>query len=315
MLLAVLLIASFVLGVVSLGTAWWSYSSTGGGGSLTLGFVPGGDYVVTCSSCGAFSAGSFSYSAFGGTLGGLYEAILGLVALAVALTGLAAFIAVMGLLGRRTGWWQRSGSFVLVFVAVLTTLVAAVAVVAAQPGAFGPGSTFQGLGPGNASPTTSFWGADAAGTATWGAGAGWYLALASGFVLVAVIVLLFVVPTPQPRVPEREVRTAVAPPTPSLHGYTAPPTAAPYARPAVSRPPILSPTRVTPRPAPAPRAAPAPRSEGADAFPDTPMSAAKLPVPAPVPAEAPEMVDCPNCGTPNLAKSRTCSYCQRTLRE
>ena len=313
MLLAVLLIIAFVLGVVSLGTAWWSYASSGGGGSISLGFVPGGDYVVTCTNCGGFASGSFSYGNFGGSLGGLYEALLGLMGLAVALTALAAIIAVLSAMGRRTGWWQRSGSFILVFVAVFATLIATVAVVTAQPGAFGPNSTFQGLGPGNASPTTSFWGTDAAGTASWGAGIGWYLALASGVLLVVITVLLVVLGHARLRVPERETRSA-APVAPTLHGYTPPPTAAPYARPVATRPPILSPTRVTPRPSAPTASVPAARREGADAYPEAPAGGAPLPVPRPVPAAPQATLECPNCGTTNLAKSRTCSYCQRPLK-
>lgn len=309
-LLAFLLIAAFVLGAISLGSSWWFYTSRAAGGSISLGFVPGGDYVVTCSNCGGFTAGSFSYSAFGGSLGGLYEAILGLMAAAVALVALAAALALLAALGRRTGWWQRSGSFVLVFVALVLAWIAAIAVVAAQPGAFGAASTFQGLGPGNASPTTSFWGTDAAGTANWGAGAGWYLALAAGVLLVVIAAFLVLVGHERLRLPERTTRRPAEIPAPS-RGYAPPPVASPTVRPVVSRPPPVVPTRVTaPLARPSPSAAPAsPWDETPRAAP--PATAARSAAPTP----AGPTIDCPNCGTPNLARSKTCSYCQRPLRE
>jgi hypothetical protein len=289
-LLATLLVVAFVLGIVSIGTAWWSYSSSAGGTSHSLNFLPGGNYNVTCSGsgCGGFSAGSFPYSNFGGSIGTLYGVVLGLMAVGVALTGFAALVAVLAALGRRTGWWQRSGSFVLAFFAILSTLIAVLATVAAQPSAFAPNTMFDGLGTGGASPMTSFWGSNAAGTATWGAGLGWYLGLATIVLLGVIAGLLIVFGHQRLAVPGRRTRTAATPSpsvSPVARGYTAPPAAVAPARPVAMRPPI--------------------------------PSAAKIPAPPPpvtAPPAAPDMVSCPTCGTQNLAKSRTCSYCQRSLR-
>lgn len=320
-LLAVLLVVAFALGIASLGTAWWSYTSTAGGTTRALAFLPGGSYSVMCSGtgCAGFSTGSFPYSAIGGSVGGLYEAVLAAMALSVALTGLAAAIAVLSALGYRTGWWQRSGSFILVFLGLLTALVTIGAVVGAQPGAFAPSTSFAGLGGGSASPLNSFWGSD--GAASWGAGAGWYLGLASGLLLIATTVVLVVVGHQRLRVPEpeRRTRTAVAPAVLDLRGYTAPPPVAPPPRPAPAAAPVMmTPTRVTPRPSSRTRSDPAPTRapETPAAEPDAePATIAPLPVPAAVPTEPRAMIECPACGTPNLARSRTCSYCQRPLRE
>jgi hypothetical protein len=293
-LLALLLLVASILEIVAISTAWWSYSSSGGGTSHSLSFLPGGNYNVTCSGsgCDGFSAGSFPYSNFGAPMGTLYGVVLGLMGVCVALTLLATAIAVLALLGRRTGWWQRSGSFVLVFVSALMALIAVVAAVTAQPGAFATSSMFDGLGSGGESPLTSFWGSNPSGTATWGAGAGWYVALATIILLGVITALLVVLGHERLAVPGRRSRMATtaapaparvynAPPT----AYTAPPTASVSTRPGVTRPPI-----------PTSPATPAP------------------PSPVAAPTEAPAQLACPTCGTFNLAKSRTCSYCQRSLR-
>jgi MFS family permease len=238
---------------------------------------------------------------------------------AAALLGLAVVIAVLGLLGRRTGWWRRSGTFVLVVVALLFAIVAVIAVVTVQPGAFPSTFTFTGLAPGGSTPQTSFWGSD--GSASWGAGVGWYLGAVSVGLLVGTLAVLVLAKPEGWAAPERRSRSAVAQPIarsyvpapeaappPMRGGYTPPPPSSTYSRPAVTRPPIsfASGTRVTPRPAPATR-------PNGDDLPDAPVSRAPPPPPR-YAAPAPEMVACPACGTENLAKSKSCSYCQRSLR-
>ncbi len=315
------MVAAFVVGAASLGTAWWYYTASAGGGSNSLSFYPGGNYDVGCSNsaCGGFSSGSFPYTAIGGSIGSLYGADLGLMVAAVLLTGIVAAIAILGWLGRPTGWWQRSGSFVLTVLAFLFSIAAVAGTVAAQPGSFGSSTSFPGLGHGG-SPLTSFWGT--AGAAMWGAGAGWYLGAASSGLLVVVAAVLILAGHRRLEVPEKRARTATAQPVarsytapapaaePVPRGYTAPPPARTYARTPVARAPAASysGTRVTPRPAPTPK------TTANDPPPDAPRS---RPPPPPVlaAAPAPKMIDCPACGTPNLAKSRTCSYCQRALRE
>ncbi len=329
-LLAVLLVTTFIVTIVSAGTAWWAYTANGGGTSHSLYFLPGGDYNVTCSGsdCAGFSAGSFPYNAIGGSLGGLYGTVLGLLGFAIGLTGLAAVIAVLSLLGRRTGWWQRSGTFILVVLAFLVMVVAEIAAVTSQPGAFSSTTKFPGLGAGGASPLTSFWGSS--GSASWGAGAGWYLGLSTVILLVGVAAVLVLAGPKRLELPARARRTptnpsplidySAAPSTPTAayfpppSEYTPPPAATPYARSPVTRPPItFAPgSRVTPRPAPKART-PTPAASAEAPPPDAPVSVAPRPAPV-VPVEGPEMINCPECGTENLAKSRTCSYCQRSLR-
>ena len=313
LLIALLLVIGFALAIASASTSWWTFSASGGGGSNSLSFLPGGSYDVTCTGgrCAGFSSGAFPYTALGGSVGALYEGVLALLGIGIALTGAAAAIAVLSLLGWRTGWWQRSGSFLLIFFAFLVTLVADVAVVTAQPGAFASNTQFQGLPAGGPSPATSFWGSS--GSASWGAGVGWFLGLATVIVLALVVVVLIVAGHTRLDVPapERARRVAATAPTAPAR-YTPPPAATPYARPTVARPPVAfaAGSRVTPRPAPK-MAAPA----SAALDPESPISRAPPPPAPPAPAAAPAMLACPFCGTENLARSRTCSYCQRSLRE
>jgi hypothetical protein len=289
--LALLLIAAFVLALVSLGTAWWSYSASAGGGTTSVNFLPGSEYNVTCAGahCGGFSAGSFPYTALGGSLGSLYGTVMVLAAVSVALTGLVALFGALGAMGRRLGAWQRSGSLFLGLAAVILLLTALCWAVAAQPGAFPSGSSFTTSGSGSASPATSFWGSNAAGTISWGAGLGWYLALASVLLLCAVAILSVILGQKRLAIPERRARTVLSGAAPSVPVYSPPP-----AVPVVTRPDIASPLFTPPPTAPAPVTAP-------------------TAVPS-IPEEPAATRACPICGTENLARSRTCSYCQRSLR-
>lgn len=294
-ILPALLVLAFVLGLISLGTAWWSYSSSTSSGSLSVNFVPGGSYYVSCSAsrCAGFSSGSFPYAALGGgSIGSMYATVEGLLGLAVALAGVVAVLRVLAAWGRfRTSLLWTS----LLSLASVIVLLATMAWTAtSQPGALPAGVQFSGTGGSGPSPATSFWGSTANGNASWGAGAGWYLALAMILLLLAVLVL-------QPLLDRRRAATTrsaarpardVAAPA-ALPRYTAPPPPVPITRSPVTRPPI--PGRSSPPPEPAP----------------TPASA--LPVPPPPPESTAEMVPCPECGTPNLARSRVCSYCQRPL--
>ncbi|MGI0155099.1 MAG: hypothetical protein ACREDE_03035 [Thermoplasmata archaeon] len=281
-----LLLAVFVLSIASLATPWWSYSASAGGNSESVNFLPGSNYNITCAGhCGGFSAGSFPYTAIGGSLGGLYEGVLILVALSAVLTGLAALFGGLRVLGRSRAPNARRWAFLGSGIAAVVLLGAIVWTASAQPGAFPAGSALTGSGSGGASPATSFWGSNPAGSASWGAGVGWYLALASVVLIIVVIGMLLVLDRQRPREPERRTSATAAPP--GAVAYTAPPYASPSTGPTVTRPPL--------------------ERNGASA--PTPEA-----LPPPAEDESKTMVPCPNCGTSNLVRSRTCSYCQRPLR-
>ncbi|MGI0071224.1 MAG: hypothetical protein ACRECT_04035 [Thermoplasmata archaeon] len=281
-LFAYFLIVIFLLSLIALATPWWTYTATEGGGVVSVNFLPGSSYNVTCSGahCGGFSAGSFPYSAFGGSIGTLYEVVLGLLVASVALTGLAALLGGLSALGRRVIGAQRSWTFVLGALGVLVLLATLATIVGVQAGALPSGSFTTGAG---ASPSSSFWGSSSTGAASWGAGTGWYCALAAVILLFVGIVLFLVLERRHPMAaPER--RATVSTTWRRASNYRPPPTA----------------------PAPARSVTPTPTSTA-------PPSALPAASPSPV-APDPAMVACPECGTPNLARSRTCSYCQRPLR-
>jgi len=295
-IVALLVIAVFVMSIASLASSWWGYSATNGGASESVDFFPGSNYNVACSGsdCGGFTAGSFPYAAIGvgENLGTLYGLVLILIAASAALIGLAALFTGLGALGRREGGSGRFFSLLFLGVSVLLLLGTDIWVAASQPGAFPPGTSFTGSGSKGASPSNSFWGSAGTNGATWGAGPGWYLALTCAILLVVVLVLMLRTgrsPGLEP-FPERRTRfSAPVPPTPP-RGYTAPPTVT-IGRSSVTRPPIPS----TPASEPAP----------------PPAATVTATRPTPPPAVT---VACPECGTQNLAKSKICSYCQRPLR-
>ena len=296
LILPALLVLVFVFTLLSLGTAWWSYSTSAGGGNLSINFLPGSNYYLTCSgSCSGFSAGAFPYSVVGGSVGSIYGGVLGVLVAAGILAGLVALFGVLTALGRELGRWQSFLTFLFGGVVALLLLATVAWTATGQPGAFPPGFHFMGSTGSGASVESSFWGSSPGGGASWGAGPGWYLALAGAVLLGGVMVLLPLLtrrparsrPRPTPAPP----RTPVAP----LRTFAPPPT-----RPAFAHLPM--------RPPPAPAARPA--TAGTPAAPSSPTSTPSEEEPA-VPAG---YLPCPTCGTPNLAKSRVCSYCQRSLR-
>jgi hypothetical protein len=303
-LLAIFLLVAFVLGLVCLGTGWWYFSAPAGAGSVTDNFLPGSNYNVMCSGSNAHScvAGSPPYTVIAGPLGSMYVTVLALAAFSVALTGLAALFAGLAALGRNLGGWQRPGTLLLSGLGAVTLLGTLLWVVGAQPGMIPSGSLIPGASATAPSPSGSFWGANTAANATWGAGLGWYFGLASVIFLLIVVVLLLVVGRHRLATPERRPRPVQSAPPVSFRSYTPPPPATVASRSGAVRPSPTATqgtipqtgTRVTPPP------------------PTSPVT------PPPVPPESEEpvsMLPCPNCGTENLAKSRTCCYCQRSLRE
>jgi hypothetical protein len=288
-IVALLLIAVFVLVIGSLASPWWQISTTSGGNRDSISFLPGSMYNVTCAAqCGGFSAGSFPYSVLMGSLGGLYEGILVLLAVSAVLTGLAALMAGLNALGWRGAASTRFWVYLCSGIAALVQLGALIWAAAGQPGAFPAGSGFGAGASGSASPSSSFWGTNNAGS--WGAGIGWYLALASVLLILVTIVLTMILSRTSLPVTEPRTRTATAPTLTASRGYTPPPIATSAARPSVTRQPIYNPPpAATPPPTP-------------------------VPVATPEPVESQEMIPCSFCGTSNPARARTCAYCQRSLR-
>jgi zinc-ribbon domain len=297
MILPAVFILSFVFGLLSLGTAWWSYSDKTAGGNFSVNFLPGSNYYLTCSGsgCGGFSAGAFPYTVVGGGVGGMYGDVLGLVVVCVILLGLLALFSVLGIMGHGLGRWQSAITTLFGAVTILVLFATLIWTAAGQPGTFPAGFYFMGSAGSSNTPDTSFWGSTTSGAASWGAGAGWYLALATVVLLCAALILL---PWAGRR---RRARTAPV-------AYSAPPSP-----PFVSRPYTPPPQS---RPAPPPPSGDSPR---VITSPRTVVTRPPASAPVSVPIVAPpevvgEPVTCSTCGTSNPAKSRICSYCQRPLR-
>lgn len=295
------LIIGFILAAVSLGTAWWAYTSSTGGASESVQFGPGSTYSVTCSGsgCGAFTAGSFSYSTFGGSVGSLYGSLQALLILAVVLAGIATLFGLMALAGRGGRIFGVLG-FLLGIASGAVLIVLGIWVQSAQPGSFGSGVTFPGTHSGGPSPSSSFWGTASSGgsVATWGAGAGWYCAVIGGVLVLAVAVaLLFIGREATPRMPRappapKEDRTFAPVPT-GYRDFANRPVYAPPVHSTMSPPPSATPPSNAPVQATAKSAAPVLGRKAA----------------APV-----ETVECPACGYANSPKARICAYCQRPMK-
>jgi hypothetical protein len=301
LVLTLVLVVGFILAALSLGSAWWAYSSSSGSSSEAVQFGPGSTYSVTCSGsgCGSFASGSFSYSTFGGTLGTLYGTLEGLLILAVLLAGIATLFGLVALAGRGGRIFGFLG-FLFGLGAGALLLLLGIWIESGQPGAFGSNATFPGTHPGGPSPGSSFWGSASGGgsVATWGAGAGWYCAVIGGVLVLAVAIALLVIgreATPRvPRAPAapKEERSFAPVPT----GY----------RDFANRPVYAPPVHTTMAPPPS-----------ASSSVNAPVQAsAKTPVPVlGKKASAPEAtVECPSCGYANSPKARICAYCQRPMK-
>ncbi|HTT14610.1 MAG TPA: hypothetical protein VMG14_06610 [Thermoplasmata archaeon] len=197
----------FLLGAIAcvvgaLLAGWWGMSvqEPNGEGTLTYTFSLGSNLLVGCSggsACASTPTGSVAYSSHGlSPVGGLYEGALVLVLLALAAAVGAAVVGLAGVLEYWTARGQHLATVLLAFVALVFVLAAILSVAGLQPGAFGQGGGGIASG-GTPSPAESFWGGCSGGglnngacstpsgsiTASWGAGAGWYLALVAAVLL------------------------------------------------------------------------------------------------------------------------------------
>jgi hypothetical protein len=162
-----------VLALTSAFFAWWSIS----GGGATISFFPGSSATA---SFGGVSM-TQTYASVGlGQVGGLYEAIFALAIVGGILAIVAGIVGMAGGAGRIGT--KRIGTGKGLVIAAIVLIVVAVALgPAMQPWALNQGnghSTTCGSGNGT-TPCSAYWGSQTNGgvTATWGAAAGWYLAL------------------------------------------------------------------------------------------------------------------------------------------
>ncbi len=173
-----ILAAGFVLAAVALGLGWWTVSASTPGLSYSWSVLPGGSVGVSCSGSSTTCSYLSAFSVAGSPLGSLYVDIGDLVAAAVVLALVATVLGFLGAYGMNFGRPQMT--LILLFgVLSFVLLIAAVAWAAAGTGSAASSGSSGAYGSG----TVYFWGVN--GTASWGAGAGWYVAVVA-FILLLV---------------------------------------------------------------------------------------------------------------------------------
>lgn len=269
---SVLAIVAGVCAGVSTISSWWSASASGSSGSGTLNFLPGGS--ATASIPG--ESVSNSYASLGlGQVGALYEGILAYCLVVMIVSFAIGAIGLLWSFGKLHG--PSKGSAVQTWAICLAaiSLVIVILVPLLQPDLFDRGSSGICTG-GVSSPCNSFWGSASANgeTVTWGADAGWYLAIAAFVLLIAAAVTWWLAkpePIEAPSVPT----AVVVPPPASFEAPFAPPSTPPQPPPEV----IVY-----------------------------PGSSAAPPPPTPIAGRY-----CPSCGAKNLSASAFCESCGKPL--
>ncbi|HTP54848.1 MAG TPA: SHOCT domain-containing protein [Thermoplasmata archaeon] len=191
LVVAALLFVSGVLAAISTALSWWTLTGTGSS-DVTINFLPGSSIRV--------SAGGMSQSVtFAqlelGPVGGLYEAILAIAIVVGCLAIIGGLLTLLSSLGR-VGNPARYATFRNLIVIVLVISLFLVIVVPALQGALTRqssfGTTLCTLDSSSTNPCNDFWGSSSGGgdTYTWGADAGWYLAVVAT-VLLAVGLFLW----------------------------------------------------------------------------------------------------------------------------
>jgi len=185
---AVLVLVAGILAAVSTFVSWWTISESGGPGG-TLSFLPGGNLQAI----GSGSTESISYASVQlGPVGALYEAVL---ALAIVIACLALIVGVLLLLAAM-GKIQNPARYTTLRNLILVALVVSLFLIVIVPSLQGTlirhsgstGTSICTLTGNSTNPCNDFWGSS--GSYTWGADAGWYLAL-SATVLLAVALFLW----------------------------------------------------------------------------------------------------------------------------
>lgn len=193
---SILLLVGAVLLIVSVSTPFWSYTETGGGITVTQQFFPGSEWKETCSGSGCPTGTvTCTYSSSGGgcpaltNTGNLYGGVYGLIVGAIVLGFIAGILSLMGALAISFGRIQMLLVWLLVLVAFALAIAGPMWALGGQPGALT--SDYSGSACTGTSPCNSFFGSSCpsgspSGTScNWGAGIGWYMAIA-GFALLLV---------------------------------------------------------------------------------------------------------------------------------
>jgi hypothetical protein len=193
-----LMLGGVILLVASLFVGWWSIQLSGFDitETLVLGFpaTSGGngvsfecsgnlsEFTNHCPSPETYSNASLS------STGKLYTAIQSLVFAGI-VAGLLGVLLALGIVG---GGNRRKLTIALACLAVSLALLAPVALTVAQPSAMNSDHPYGTIGSSATSPTNSFWGSNVSDgiSYSWGASAGWYLALGA-FVLILVGLIQF----------------------------------------------------------------------------------------------------------------------------
>ncbi|MDE1819903.1 MAG: hypothetical protein KGI98_03495 [Euryarchaeota archaeon] len=193
---SILLLVGAVLLIVSIATPFWSDTESGSGVTYTIQFFAGNEWKEICSgsSCPTGTL-TCTYSSSGGgcpaltNTGNLYGGVSGLLTGAIVLGFIAAILGLMGALALSFGRIQMLLTWLLILVALALAIAAPMWALGGQPGALT--SDYSSGSCAGTSPCNSFFGnACPSGTPSgvscnWGAGAGWYMAIA-GFALLLV---------------------------------------------------------------------------------------------------------------------------------
>jgi hypothetical protein len=298
----VLIIVGVVLVGVSLGVGWYTIGLSGtedGFSVSTSSSINLFQCVTTTASANGQSSTSSSCNTNSSShTAQLYDATLGIVIGGVAVGALALVMVLLTTFMRRPwGKLMTMLPFILALVGGILCIAAPIALMAGQPGAMAAdancGNNCQG-------PESSFFGsATISGVSeTWGAGIGWYLAIAAGAVLI--VGAIFIMLANKKKAASAPMAAPAAYGQPQQGGYYggAPPAAAPYSQPA--------PAPQYAQPAPAPQyAQPAP----------APQYAQPAPAPAPYqPAQNPQQgYRCAACGYVNPPGYNTCLNCKQRM--
>jgi putative oligomerization/nucleic acid binding protein len=181
------LAAGVTAGVAAL-ESWWTFWLSGPSWGSSE-FLPGDSTRFTTNG----ASGSQTYASQGlGQLGTLYEGILVICVVSMILFFAGGILAILGSLGKLRHPTRHRVVRNLSVIALGLLLTAAVMLPVLQPPIFrGENQSVCGGTNGTQTPCTSFWGSLTAGSETlgWGAGVGWYLAVAIIIVTVAMLVI------------------------------------------------------------------------------------------------------------------------------
>jgi hypothetical protein len=216
---SLVLIAAILL-TVSMTVPWWGFVISAGGATASVNFLPGSSYSGSGTYHGLTYSSSATYaSANLSSVGVLYEAVLGLglTSAIAAFAGMAlGYVSAIGTvrLRRPVGIAAHLTDTSFVFALALPFLVVFI-----QPWAYNSDSSGAGASCGGGSnPCNSFWGSISSGgvTGTWGAGAGWYIALIATILLLVAAVLFW---RSEPKLYTRDEILGVPPQRAAYQGY------------------------------------------------------------------------------------------------